>query len=204
MKNKSFRIFNSPARENQAQKTTNIMQMSASAFRRLWVAPPKALLGEGQITVGSKLKFADPLGGYTCDISRARSYLQVGCIYTVKEVDIEEYITYLRFEEVDGRSAFFNSVQFVLVTPVLDVNGNRGENESRGSSTTRESKTEETATVDDKQQQQEEDNTTDAAGDLGSSGSQEDGDDDDSCSSCSSFDFGDDERGEEDEAADRN
>lgn len=58
---------------------------------------------------GTKVTF-NGSGGYDCDVPNAiRDGLVVGKSYTVKSIDIQEWISYVSLQEVSGS---FNTVMF--------------------------------------------------------------------------------------------
>lgn len=59
---------------------------------------------------GSKVIFAYPDSGYESDQERAKKYLKVGEIYTIKEIRVHDWSTEVFLEEVPGVA--FNSVLF--------------------------------------------------------------------------------------------
>lgn len=61
-------------------------------------------------TPGTLVIFANPENGYEYDQKRAREFLNVGCAYTVAEIDVGDSSSRVRFEEYPG--VWFNTVLF--------------------------------------------------------------------------------------------
>ena len=61
-------------------------------------------------SVGSKIVFCHPENGSNYDKKKTPEYLKVGGVYTVSQIDIGSFNTYIYVEEVPNVK--FNSVMF--------------------------------------------------------------------------------------------
>lgn len=58
---------------------------------------------------GTKVKYLGK-NGYDAERERAKEFLEVGAVLTVKEIDVHSWVSYALFEEVPG--VWFNTVMF--------------------------------------------------------------------------------------------
>lgn len=57
---------------------------------------------------GAKVRFTGE-GGYPGQAERARERLEVGRVYTVHEIDVENWVSYVTLAEIEGE---YNTVLF--------------------------------------------------------------------------------------------
>lgn len=90
-----------------AVREGKVLEMSIDPYNPAMAYDPMEL----DTPAGAKVRFTG-YGGYEHHQEHAREYLEIGGTYTVKHIDIGDWSSTVKFEEVPGEE--FNTVMFEL------------------------------------------------------------------------------------------